>query len=87
MTGVASVQAVWLVGQWVKTAAESLANDKLTATERARIGELALSAAQWLEQRDEKLAKVAAAAKQRAFHDSIAHLPHAEKMARMLAGK
>ena len=79
-------QAVALVIQWVDAASVSLTNDKLTPTERARIGELALSAATWLTDREAKLAKAQREATAKALRDSIKDLPLAERIKRISEG-
>ena len=71
---------------WAKSAATSLANDTLTPTERARLGDLILSAATWLDERAAKAAKAASDAKAAAFRASIAHLPPVERMDRVSKG-
>jgi hypothetical protein len=71
---------------WAKGAAGALASDTLTPTERARLGDLLLGAAQWLEERATKAAKAEREAKAAAFRESIAHLPFAERMARIRQG-
>lgn len=75
------------VMQWTTAASAALATEKLTATERARLGDLILSAATWLDQRAEKIAKAEKAANTAAFMASIANLPFNERMARIRAGK
>ena len=72
---------------WIKGAAASVANDSLTPTERARLGDLILSAATWLDERAAKAAKAASDAKAAAFRASIAHLPPLERMDRVLKGR
>lgn len=74
------------VVEWAKGARASLANDKLTATERARLGDLILNAATWLEVRAEKAIKADQLAKHKAFMQTIAHLPMVERMQRMSRG-
>jgi hypothetical protein len=79
-------KAVALVVQWVDGAAQALKNEKLTATERARLGELALSAATWLSEREAGLTKEARQAAWTALKKAVAHLPPAEQMQRLKQG-
>ena len=83
----AAEQSAALVLEWVKAARAALGNaNGMTATERNRTGELAVSAATWLAEREAKLAKVAEHAQQQAFKKSLEHLPAAERMQRLMQG-
>lgn len=74
------------VVEWAKGARAALSEDKLTPTERARLGDLVLNAAQWLDERATRIAKEEKEAKRAAFTASIANLPHEQRLARIRQG-
>ena len=83
----AAEQSAALVLEWVKAARAALANaNGMTATERNRTGELAISAAAWLADREAKLAKVAEHAKRLELKKAVAHLPPIEQIRRLSQG-
>lgn len=51
--------AVALLREWLARSQQALVEGKLTPSERARIGELATNAAQWLAAREEKVMRLA----------------------------
>lgn len=78
-------EAARVVVQWVAATSSALTNDKLTPTERARLGELALSAATWLAEREARIVAAKRDAKRAAFRESLNHLSLGERTARMVA--
>ena len=83
----AAEQAAALVLEWVKAARAALGNaNGMTATERNRTGELAVSAASWLADRETKLAKLAEHAKHLELKKSVAHLSPTEQLRRLMQG-
>jgi len=80
-------RAAALVVKWVQVASNALNNpESMTATERTRHGELAVSAANWLTERAERVAKAEHEAAAKARRDSLAHLPPLERIRRMSEG-